>query len=107
MTLIALLLLYPTPMVHAWGLDRANPRDQHLSCADAPVIRDLRSDFFSGDPAGGGGCGDEEWGEGDGAEALLDWPALLHPSRPDDLPSSWPSLLVDISPSHYSRHLRC
>jgi hypothetical protein len=107
MTLIALLFLYPTPMVHTWGLDHANPRGQLHSRDVAPVIRDRTSVFFSGDPARGAGCGEEEWDEGDGAEALLGWPALLHLSREDDLPSSWPTLAVDISPSLRSRHLRC
>jgi hypothetical protein len=107
MTLIALLFLYPTPMVHAWELDHAIPLDQSFTRADAPVIRDPRSVFLSGDPAGGTECGDEEWGDGEGAEALLGWPALPHPFRQDDLPSSSPSSPVAISPSLRSRNLRC
>jgi hypothetical protein len=106
MTLIAVLLLYPTPMVHARGLERPIPRDQ-LTRAFGPIIRDRRSVLFSGDPAGGGGCEDEEWGDGDGAEALLGWPALPRRFRQDVLPCHSPTSQGPSSLSLRSRQLRC
>jgi hypothetical protein len=106
MTLIALLLLYPTPLVHPWGLDHTIPGD-HITRAVAPVIRDQRSVFSPANPSGGAECEDEEWGDGEGAEALLGWPALPRPFRQDDLPSHLPSSPVVISPSLRSLHLRC
>src|SRR5262245_33239021 len=107
MTLIALLLLYPTPWLDPWGPDSTTPGDHILTRTAASVIRDLRSVFFSGDPAGEAECADEDRGDGEGAPPLLGWPALARPCRQDDRPSHPRSLSGTCSHSVRSRHLRC
>jgi hypothetical protein len=107
MTLIAVLLLYPTPMVYTGGLDHSIPRDQPFTRAAAPVIRYPWSVFLSGDSDGGAGCEDEEWGDGEGADALLGWPALSRRFHQDYLPSRPLSSPWALSCSLRSRHLRC
>jgi hypothetical protein len=107
MTLIALLLLFPTPLPHPWGPDDTIPGDHVLTRAVAPVVRDQGLVIFSGDRARGAECADGERGDGDGAKPFLDWPGLSHPCCQDDLPSHPRSLPGTSSPSVRSRHLRC
>lgn len=107
MTLVAILLLYSTPMVHAWGLDHSIPRDQLFTRAVAPVIGYPGSVFLSGDSDEGAGCEDEEWGDDEGADALLGRPALPRTFRQDNPPSRPLSSPGALSRSLRSRHLRC
>jgi hypothetical protein len=107
MTLVALLLLCPTPSLHPWGPGDTIPGDHVLTRAAAPVIGDLRSVFIAGDPAGAAGCAEGEWCDDEGADTLLGQSPLPRPCRHDDRPSRPRSLASRSSPSVCSRHLRC
>jgi hypothetical protein len=101
MTLIAVLILFPTPSLHAWGPDAAIAGGRDRWRTVAPLVRDASSGASQSD------CADGEWNDDEGDNPLLDAPALPRPYRPGS-PLSRRCLSPMISPpSLRSRHLRC
>jgi hypothetical protein len=107
MTLIALLLLYPTPLLSPSGPDATSPGAQIRTLAAAPVFRDQRAVSSSDDPAGGTACAEEESDDDQRAEFVLACPALRRPGRQHDRPSRQPSSLLSFPSSVRSTRLRC
>jgi hypothetical protein len=105
MTLIALLLLYPTPLLHPSGSDATSPGAQIRTLA-APVFSDQRAVSPSEDPAGGAMYAEDE-SDDQRAEFVLACHALPRPCRRDDLPSRLPSAPLSFPFSVRSPHLRC
>ncbi len=77
MTLVAVLILFPTPSLHARGPDDALPGGRDASRAVAAFIHHPESGASPSDPSGIGEYADGEWGDDDGVGPLLDAP----PSR--------------------------
>jgi hypothetical protein len=100
MTLIAVLILFPTPSLHAWGPNEAIPGGRDRWRTLAPLVRDASSGASQSD------CADGELGD-DGANPLLDAPALRRPYRPDSPPSQRCRSPMISPPSLRSGHLRC
>lgn len=101
MSLIAVLILLPTPALHAWGLNEAFPGGLDRRPTVARLVRDAGSGAFQSDNAVG------EWGDDDGANPFLDAPALPRP-HPPGAPSSRRCRSSLIQPlSLRSHHLRC
>jgi|SRR6516164_8575933 hypothetical protein len=101
MTLIAVLILFPTPSLHAWGPVEAIPGGRDPWRTLAPLVRDARSGASLSD------CADGEWGDDEGPNPLLDAPALRCPYRPGSPPSRRCRPPIISPPSLRSRHLRC
>ncbi len=72
MTLIAVLILFPTPSLHAWGLDAALPGGRIDLRSVAPLIGGRRSVSFPSDPSGIDECANGGWDDNDGAGSALD-----------------------------------
>jgi hypothetical protein len=101
MTLIAVLILFPTPSLYAWGPDEAIPGGRDRWRTVAPLVRDASSGASQSD------CGDGAWGDDDEDNPFLDAPALPRPYRPGS-PTSLRCRSRTVSPpSLQSRHLRC
>jgi hypothetical protein len=100
-TLIAVLLLFPTPSVHAWGLDEAFPGGRDRWRTVAPLVLDASLGACQSN------CADGEWGDDDGANPLLDAPALPRPYPPGTPPPRRCRSPLISPPSLQSRHLRC
>ena len=107
MTLIALLLLFPTPLLHPCGPDDTGRGDHVGTRPVATVIRDQGSVSSADDPSAGSECADGEWDEDEGAKSLLDWPVLPRPCRQNVLTSHLRWSPVTVPPSVRSRLLRC
>ncbi len=107
MTLIAVLILFPTPLLHPGGPNDAAPGCHVGPCVVAPLIGDPRSVSFPSERAGIGECSDDGWGDDEGAGSLLDGPVLPRPRWEDRLPSRRCGSPVSSSYSIRSRHLRC
>ena len=101
MTLIAVLILFPTPSLHAWGPDEAIPLGRDRWRTVAPLVRVASSGASQSD------CADGEWGDDDGDNPFLDAPALPRPFRPGSPTSRRFRSPTVSSPSLRSRHLRC
>jgi hypothetical protein len=107
MTLIALLLLYPTSSLHARGLDDAIPGHYARTRAVAPVIRDRGAASICVNPAGGGEHAEGEWGDDEGVQPLVDCSVLSRQCRHDDRLSRPLISPRIVQHSARSRHLRC
>ena len=101
MTLIAVLILFPTPSLHAWRPDEAIHGGRDRWRTVAPLVRDASSGAFQSDFADG------EWGDDEGDNPLLDAPALPRPYRPGSPPSRRCRSPRISPPSLQSLHLRC
>jgi hypothetical protein len=107
MTLIALLLLYPTPLLHPWGRDGTSPGDHPFTRVVAPVIRDRGAAPLAGDLAEGGGRADGEWSDDEGVQPVVDRSALPDRGWPDHTLSR-PLMSPQVFQlSSRPRHLRC
>jgi hypothetical protein len=107
MTLIAVLILFPTPSLHAWGPDDAIPGGRDGSRAVAVHMGAPRLSASPGDPSGIGECAEGEWGDDDGVTPLVDLPSVPRRCRRGSPASRrCRSPMID-SPSLRSRHLRC
>jgi hypothetical protein len=107
MTLIAIVILLPTPSLHPGGPDAAIPGGHVDLRAVAPFIGGRRPVPFSSDPSGVGECADDGWGDDQGAGSVLDVPVLPRPCRKDSRPSRRCPSPVISSHSVRSRPLRC
>jgi hypothetical protein len=107
MTLIAILILLPTPSLHLEGPDAAIPGGHVDLRTVAPLIGGRRSVSFPSDPTGIGECADDGWGDDQGAGSFLDGPVLLRLCRKDSGPSRRCPSPVISSHSVRSRPLRC
>jgi hypothetical protein len=101
MTLIAVLILLPMPSLHAGGPNEALPGGRDRWRTVAPLVRDATSCASQSDRADG------EWGDDDGANPLLDAPALPRSYPPGSPPSRRCRSSMISPPSLRSRHLRC
>jgi hypothetical protein len=101
MSLIAVLILFPTPWLQAWGPDEAIPggRDQWRTVA--PLVRDANLSASQSD------CADGEWGDDEGDNPFLDAPALPRPYGPGSSLSRRCGSPMISPPSLRSRPLRC
>jgi len=107
MTLLALLILYPTPLVTTSGLVATSPGAYTRAGAAGPVLHDQRSVSSSADPAGGDVFPASEADDDQRDRSVLGDPALPRLCRRDDAPSrprSWP---LRFPSSVRPRHLRC
>jgi hypothetical protein len=107
MTLIAVLIFFPTPSLHAWGPDDAIPGGRDGSRAVAVHMGVLLSSASAGDPFGIGECADGEWDDDTGVTPLVHLPSVPRRCRRCSPASRrcW-SRMID-SPSLRSRRLRC
>jgi len=107
MTLIAVLILFSTPSLHAWGPDDAIPGGCDGSRAVAVQVGGPLSSASPGDPFGIGECADGEWDDDDGVAPFVDLSSLPRRCWRGSPPSRrcW-SPMID-SPSLRARHLRC
>jgi hypothetical protein len=101
MTLIAVLILFPTPSLHAWGPGEAIPEGRDRWRIVAHLVRDARSGASQSD------CADGECGDDQGASPFLDSPALPSLYPPDSPPSRRCRSPMISPPAIRSRHLRC
>jgi hypothetical protein len=101
MSLIALLILFPTPSLHAWGPDEAIPGVRDPWRTVAPLVRDASLGASQSD------CADGEWGDDEGDNPLLDAPAVPGPYRPGSPPFRRCRSLMISPRSLRSCHLRC
>ena len=107
MTLIALVILLPTPLLHPGGPDAAIPGGHVDLRTIAPLIGGRRSVSFPSDPTGVGGCADDGWGDDPGAGSLLDGPLFARLCGKNSRPSRRCPSPVNSSHSDRSRPLRC
>jgi hypothetical protein len=103
MTLIAVLILFPTPSLHAWGPDAAILAGRDQLRTVAPLVRDASS----GSGVSQSDCADGEWGDDEGDNPLLDAPAFPRPYRPGSPPFRRCQSPMVSPPSLRSLHLRC
>lgn len=106
MTFIAVLILVPATSLHAWGPGDAVPGVRGDSYAVGALIRPNDTDNSPGDPAGIGGCDDEDWDDDEGGP-LLDAPAVPHLFRQEGAPPRRCGSPMISAPSLPSPHLRC
>jgi hypothetical protein len=107
MTLIAIVILLPTPSLHPGGPDAAIPGGHVDLRTIAPLIGGRRSVSFPSDPTGIGECADGGWGDDQGAGSLLDGSVLPRLCRKASRPSRrCPSPVISLH-SVRSRPLRC
>ena len=102
MTLIALVLLIPTPLFHP-GAPDGIIRGEHVGSivGVAAVANDQGSVSVCGDPVEGGERADGDWDDDEGTRSLLDWPVLPHvpTGRTDFTPT------LEIAGLHFLRPL--
>jgi hypothetical protein len=107
MTLVAVLILFPTPSLYARGPDEAIPGGHGGSRAGATFLRDPRAGTSASNPSPIGECDDEEWDDDDGATPLLNAPTFPRPCGRGSRPSRRCGFPMIHSPSPRPRHLRC
>jgi hypothetical protein len=107
MTLVALVILLPTPSLQPGGPDAGIPKGHVDVRTVARLIGGRRSVSFPSDPTGIGECDDGGWDDDEGAGSLLDGPVLPRLCRKDSRPSRRCRSLVISLHSVRSRPLRC